>query len=35
VGYEGGYILSCCDHFFETSPENLRIYAEAARACVY
>jgi len=35
VGYEGGYILSCCDHFFETPPENLRAYAEAARECVY
>jgi len=35
VGFEGGYILSCCDHFFETSPTNIRIYAEAARACVY
>jgi uroporphyrinogen-III decarboxylase len=35
VGYEGGYILSCCDHFFETPPENIRIYAEAARECVY
>jgi uroporphyrinogen decarboxylase len=35
VGPEGGYILSCCDHFFETPPENLRIYAEAARECRY
>jgi uroporphyrinogen decarboxylase len=35
VGAEGGYILSCCDHFFETPPENIRVYAEAARACVY
>lgn len=35
VGYEGGYILSCADHFFETPPENLAIYAEAARECVY
>jgi uroporphyrinogen decarboxylase len=35
VGADGGYILSCCDHFFETPPENIRIYAEAARACVY
>jgi uroporphyrinogen decarboxylase len=35
VGYDGGYILSCCDHFFETPPRNLRVYAEAARACVY
>jgi uroporphyrinogen-III decarboxylase len=35
VGYEGGYILSCCDHFFETPPEKIRFYAEAARECVY
>ena len=35
VGDEGGYILSCCDHFFETPPRNLGVYAEAARACVY
>ena len=35
VGGDGGYILSCCDHFFETPPENIRIYADAARACVY
>ena len=35
VGYEGGYILSCADHFFETPVENIRVYAEAARECVY
>jgi len=35
VGKDGGYILSCADHFFDTPPENLRIYAEAARECVY
>jgi hypothetical protein len=35
VGFDGGYILSCCDHFFETPPQNIRIYAEAARACAY
>jgi hypothetical protein len=35
VGYEGGYILSCADHFFETPPENIQAYAEAARECVY
>jgi len=34
-GQDGGYILSASDHFFETPPENLRIYAEAARECVY
>jgi len=35
VGPDGGYILSCCDHFFETPPENLRAYAAAARECLY
>lgn len=35
VGRDGGYILSCADHFFDTPPENLRVYAEAARECVY
>jgi uroporphyrinogen-III decarboxylase len=35
VGYDGGYILSCADHFFETSPDNLAFYAEAAHECVY
>lgn len=35
VGYEGGYILSYADHFFDTPPENLRVYVEAARGCVY
>jgi len=35
VGYEGGYILSCCDHFFDTPLDKIRIYAKAARECVY
>ncbi|MCS7242626.1 uroporphyrinogen decarboxylase family protein [Candidatus Caldatribacterium sp.] len=35
VGYEGGYILSCADHFFDTPLENLKAYVEAARECVY
>ncbi|MGQ9473810.1 MAG: uroporphyrinogen decarboxylase family protein [Candidatus Caldatribacteriaceae bacterium] len=35
VGYEGGYILSCADHFFDTPPENLKTYVAAARECVY
>jgi uroporphyrinogen decarboxylase len=35
VGPDGGYILSASDHFFDTPPENLRVYAEAARECVY
>ena len=34
-GRNGGYILSACDHFFDTPPENLRTFAEAARECVY
>jgi len=34
-GPDGGYILSMSDHFFETPPENLRIYAEAAKECCY
>ena len=35
VGYEGGYICSMTDHFFETPPEKLRIFADAAHECVY
>ncbi|MEW6074057.1 MAG: uroporphyrinogen decarboxylase family protein [Planctomycetota bacterium] len=35
VGANGGYILSCSDHFFDTPAEHLRAYAEAARECVY
>jgi hypothetical protein len=35
VGDQGGYILSCADHFFDAPPEHIRIYAEAARECVY
>jgi hypothetical protein len=35
VGRDGGYILSCTDHFFETPPENIAVFAEAARECVY
>jgi uroporphyrinogen-III decarboxylase len=35
VGYEGGYILSCTDHFFYTPVRNLRVFADAARECVY
>ncbi|MHC4444863.1 MAG: uroporphyrinogen decarboxylase family protein [Planctomycetota bacterium] len=34
-GAEGGYILSVSDHFFETPPENLRIFAQAAKECTY
>lgn len=35
AGQGGGYICSACDHFFETPPENLQAYADAARECVY
>jgi uroporphyrinogen-III decarboxylase len=35
VGRDGRYILSCADHFFETPTENIGIYADAARECVY
>jgi uroporphyrinogen decarboxylase len=35
VGYAGGYILSCADHFFETPVEKIQAYADAARECVY
>lgn len=34
-GSSGGYILSASDHFFDTPVENLRVFAEAARQCVY
>jgi len=34
-GRDGGYIMSASDHFFHTPPENLRIYAEAAKECGY
>ena len=34
-GQDGGYILSASDHFFDTPVENLRIYAEAAKNCLY
>ena len=34
-GRDGGYVLSCSDHFFETPRENLVAYAEAARQCTY
>jgi uroporphyrinogen-III decarboxylase len=35
VGYEGGYICSCSDHFFETPVEHLCAFADAARECTY
>jgi uroporphyrinogen decarboxylase len=35
VGANGGYILSCADHFFETPLENLAAFSRAASACTY
>ena len=35
VGFDGGYICSLADHFFETPPEKIRMFADAARECVY
>lgn len=34
-GDGGGYIMSTADHFFDAPVENLRAYAQAARACTY
>jgi len=35
VGYDGGYICSCADHFFETPLENIYSFVQAARECIY
>jgi hypothetical protein len=35
VGKNGGYICSASDHFFETPPQNLKWFAEAALECEY
>ena len=35
VGYDGGYICACSDHFFETPVENIKIMVEAAMECKY
>jgi uroporphyrinogen-III decarboxylase len=35
VGSRGGYICSLSDHFFETAPEKLACFADAARECRY
>jgi uroporphyrinogen-III decarboxylase len=35
VGFEGGYICSASDHFFETPVGNLVAFARAARECAY
>lgn len=34
-GKNGGYVMSPSDHFFHVPLENMLIYAEAARECVY
>ena len=34
-GRDGGYIVSGCDHFFKAPPENLRAFADAAKALKY
>ncbi|MBI3117687.1 MAG: hypothetical protein HYZ00_03310, partial [Candidatus Hydrogenedentes bacterium] len=35
AGADGGHICALSDHFFETPPEKLQCYADAARECVY
>jgi uroporphyrinogen-III decarboxylase len=35
VGGDGGYVCSMADHFFDTPPDNLRVFADAARECTY
>ena len=35
VGSEGGYVCSLSDHFFDTEPEKLGLFAEAGRQCAY
>jgi hypothetical protein len=35
VGYDGGYICSMSDHFFDTSTEKLKSFAQACRDCTY
>ena len=35
VGYDGGYICACSDHFFDTPVDHLKIMAEAAKECLY
>ncbi|GAB4338030.1 MAG: hypothetical protein Kow0099_11750 [Candidatus Abyssubacteria bacterium] len=35
VGYDGGYICSPADHFFDTPPQKLQIFADAAHECIY
>ena len=35
VGQDGGYVCSLSDHFFDTPPGNIGIFAEAAKECTY
>jgi len=35
MGQGGGYMISPCHHFFDTPPENIQAYADAAAECVY
>lgn len=35
VGYEGGYICSTSDHFFDSPVENLKAFGKAAKECIY
>lgn len=35
LGAGGGYMMSPSDHFFETPPENMQVYADAANECRY
>jgi len=34
-GSDGGYIMAASDHFFDVPVENLKIYAESAKHCIY
>ena len=35
VGYDGGYICACSDHFFDAPVEHLKVMADAAKDCIY
>jgi uroporphyrinogen decarboxylase len=35
VGYDGGYICACSDHFFDTPVEHLKVMGAAAKDCLY
>jgi hypothetical protein len=35
VGYDGGYVCSASDHFFDTPVEKLIAFANAAKECRY